>query len=226
MFRPLCFACAVFVGTYADLAFADSDFQQWLTVSAKTDLAESIAVQAEAVARFGDASGGLYELEKSLLLGYKISDKVTAWAGYVHNPTYVAGDFVTLERRAREQITIDNFARIGTVSLSGRMRLEQRWRDGVDGVGWRARPYLKAAVPLGSKTAPTLNVTAEPFFNLNTTAFQSTPGLDRLRSAVSLTIPVSKPVRVEAGYLNQHRFVRGGEDRGDHALTASLALSF
>ncbi len=60
---------------------------------------------------------------------------------------------------------------------------------------------------------------------LNTTAFQSTSGLDRLRSAVSLSVPVSKIV-VEAGYLNQHRFVRGGEDRVEHALTASLALSF
>lgn len=226
MLRPLSFACAVLIGTYSHPAVADSDFQQWLTVSAKTDLDEYIAVQGEVVARFGDVSGGLYELEKSLLLGYKVTEKMTAWAGYVHNPTYAAGDFVTLERRAREQITIDNFASIGTASLSARMRLEQRWRDGVDGVGWRARPYLKLAFPLGSKAAPTLNVTAESFITLNTTAFQSNSGLDRLRSAVSLTMPVSKTVRVEAGYLNQHRFVRGGEDRADHALTASLALSF
>ncbi len=226
MLRFLSLACAAFVGAQADPAVADSDFQQWLTVSAKADLADSIAVQGEVVARFGDANGGLYELEKSLLLGYKLAGKVTVWAGYVHNPTYAAGAFVALERRAREQITIDNFAQAGNASLSARIRLEQRWRDGADGVGWRFRPYLKVSVPLGSKAAPTLNVTAEPFINLNTTGFQSTAGLDRLRSAVSLSVPVNQTVRVEAGYLNQHRFVRDGEDRGDHALTASLALSF
>lgn len=207
-------------------ALAETDFQQWLAVSARTDLSDSIAVQGETVARFGDDAGGLYELESALLLGYKLSDRVTAWAGYVHNPTYNQGDFVIIERRAREQITVDNFAKLGTVALSARLRLEQRWRDGLDGTGWRVRPYAKAAVPLGGKSAPALNFTVEPFLNLNTTSFQSTTGLDRLRSAVSLTVPLSGAVKLEAGYLNQHRFVRRGEDRGDHALTAALALAF
>lgn len=206
-------------------ALAETDFQQWLSVSAKADVAESLAVQGEIVSRFGDDSGGLYELEGTLLLGYKLTDKVTAWAGYVHNPTYSDGDFVALEHRAREQVTIDDFASIGGVELSGRLRLEQRWRDGVAGTGWRMRPYLKAALPLGDESAPVLNFTAEPFFNLNTTSFQSRGGLDRLRSAVSLSVPIADAVKLEAGYLNQHRFVRDGEDRGEHAVTATLSLS-
>lgn len=207
-------------------AIAQDDFQQWLTLSAKTDLSDKLAIQDEIVARFSDDRGGLYEIENSLLLGYKLSSKVTAWAGYVHNPNYAAGNFTVMERRAREQVTIDNFAKIGTASLSARMRLEQRWRDGIDGTAWRARPYVKLGVPLGGKTAPTLNFTAEPFINLNNTAFQSVDGLERLRSAASLSFPVSKVVKVEAGYLNQHRFVRGGPDTDDHALTVSLGLSF
>lgn len=207
-------------------AIAQDDFQQWLTLSAKTDLSDKLAIQDEIVARFSDDRGGLYEIENSLLLGYKLSSKVTAWAGYVHNPNYAAGNFTVMERRAREQVTIDNFAKIGAASLSARMRLEQRWRDGVDGTAWRARPYVKLGVPLGGKTAPTLNFTAEPFINLNNTAFQSVDGLERLRSAASLSFPVSKVVKVEAGYLNQHRFVRGGPDTDDHALTVSLGLSF
>ena len=226
MIRPFFLACAALISSHADPAVAESEFQQWLSVSAKSDLAESIAVQGEISARFGDERGGLYQLDTSLLLGYRLTDKVTAWAGYVHNANYAAANVVAIERRAREQITIDNFMSLGTAKFSTRMRLEQRWRDGVEGVGWRARPQLKVAVPLGSKAAPTLNVSAEPFINLNTTGFQSTPGLDRVRSVVSLTMPVSPAVRVEAGYLNQHRFIRRGEDRYEHALTAALALSF
>lgn len=206
-------------------AHAD-DFQQWAQLGAKVDLSDKLVLQDELVARFSDNRSGLYEIENSLLLGYKLSKKVTAWAGYVHNPNYNAGDFTVMERRAREQITVDNFAKIGAVSLSGRLRLEQRWRDGIDGTGWRTRPYLKASLPLGGKTAPTLNLTEEAFINLNNTSFQSKDGLERLRSAISLSMPVSKVVKLEAGYLNQHRFVTNGPDTDDHALTVSASLSF
>lgn len=206
-------------------ALAESDFQQWATVVAKADVGDAFAIQGEAIARFSDDSGGLYELESSFLLGYKLGDRVTAWAGYVHNPTYRAGDFVIMERRAREQLTIDNVAKIGPASLSARLRLEQRWRDGIDGTGWRVRPYVKAAIPLGDKRSPVLNFTVEPFVNLNTTSFQVRSGLDRVRSAVSFTIPVADAVKLEAGYLNQHRFIRGDEDRGDHVVTATVSLS-
>lgn len=225
MFRYSYLASIALLGAHAP-ASAERDFQQWLSLSAKTDLAESIVVQGEAIARFSNDGGGLYELENSVLLGYKVSEKTTLWAGYVYNPTYSAGDFVITEHRAREQIAVDNFARVGPASLGARLRVEQRWRDGIAGTGWRIRPYVKLALPLGGKTAPTLNVTAEPFINLNTTSFQSTSGLDRLRSALFVSAPIGKAVKLEVGYLNQHRFVRGGEDRGDHALTASLGLSF
>jgi hypothetical protein len=207
-------------------AVAQDDFQQWLTLSAKVDLSARLAVQNELVSRFSDDRGGLYEIENSLLLGYKLPGKVTLWAGYVHNPNYAAGDFTVMERRAREQVTVDDFAKIGAASLSARLRLEQRWREGAVGTAWRVRPYIKLAVPLGSKTAPTLNVTAEPFINLATTAFQSVEGLERSRSAIALSFPIGKGVKLETGYLNQHRFVRGGPDTDDHAITAALGFSF
>lgn len=206
-------------------ALAD-DFQQWLTLSAKVDVSDSVVIQNELIARFSDDDGGLYELENALMLGYKLPSKVTVWAGYVHAPQYSGGDFAVMERRARQQISIDDLASIGTASLSARVRVEQRWREGVDGTGWRVRPYAKLAVPLGGKEAPTLNVTAEPFINLSNPAFQRTEGLDRIRSGVSLGFPLAQGIRLEAGYLNQHRFVRGGPDSDEHALTVALAASF
>ena len=206
-------------------ALAD-DFQQWLSASAKADLSSRIVVSDELIARLSDDKDGLYELENSLLLGYKLNSKVIAWAGYVHNPSYNAGDFTVMERRAREQLTFDNFTRFGRISVSARLRLEQRWHDGIDGTGWRTRPYVKVALPLGDKTAPTLNLTEEAFVDLNNTAFQSKDGLERLRTGASLSVPVSNMVKLEAGYLNQHRFVTNGPDTDDHILTASIGLSF
>lgn len=202
------------------------DFQQWLMLPAKVDLSDKVVVQNELFVRFSDDRGGLYEIENTLALGYKLPGKVVVSAGYTHNPQYDAGDFTVMERRAREQVAIDDFARIGPVSLSVRLRFEQRWRDGVDGTRWRARPYIKLAIPLGGKGGPTFNLSEEAFFNLNNTSFQSKDGLDRLRTAAAVSFPVSPAVKLEVGYLNQYRFVSGGPDEADHAATASVGLSF
>jgi len=220
---------AALLACSASSTFAEAktqDFQQWATVSATVSASDRIRLQNEFVMRFSDNRNGLYEIENVTLVGYKLDDHVTAWAGYVHNPQYNAGDFTVMERRAREQLTFDNIAKLGKASLSARVRLEQRWRDHIDGTGWRLRPYAKLGVPLGGKTAPTLNVSIEPFINLNNTSFQAKDGLDRTRTAASLSVPVSKALKLEAGYLNQHRFVAHGPDLDDHAVTGTLSLSF
>jgi len=207
-------------------ALARNDNQLWTTLNVTVKASDRVRVQNELVARFSENRDGLYEVENSLLLGYKLNDKVTAWAGYVQDPQYAGGDFTVMERRAREQLTFDNIAKLGKASLSARLRLEQRWRDHIDGTGWRLRPYVKAAVPLGGKTAPTLNLTLEPFINLNNTGFQTVDGLERTRTAASLSFPVAKTVKLELGYLNQHRFNRHARDDDDHALTINAGLNF
>lgn len=225
MTKRIAIPLAVLVATVPAAAHAD-DFQQWVQLGAKVNLSDKLILSDEIVARFSDDRAGLYEIENSLLLGYKIGKKTALWAGYVHDPNYNAGSFTVMEHRIREQITVDNFASIGKASLSGRLRLEQRWRDGVTGTGWRTRPYLKLSLPLGDKGAPTLNFTEEAFINLNNTAFQGKDGLERLRTAASISFPVARSLRLEGGYLNQHRFVSNGPDTDDHVITASLGFSF
>jgi hypothetical protein len=204
-------------------AQARSDDQVWATASATVKLAPKWRLSQELVARFSDNRNGLYEIESNTLIGYRLSKVTTVWAGYTHNPQYAAGDFTVLERRAREQITFDGFARLGPGKLSGRMRLEQRWREGVDGTGWRLRPYLKFSLPVHGKTW--LNLSTEPFLNLNRTSFQRTGGLDRVRNLITISTPLSKSITGEVGYLNQHGFVRRGEDTSDHVAYFAMSLS-
>jgi hypothetical protein len=128
-----------------------------------------------------------------------------------------------MERRAREQVTFDNLGSLGGGKFSARMRAEQRWRENVSGTGWRLRPYLKYAHPIGGKLS--LNVSNETFVDLNTTAFQKKPGIDRMRNYLSLSAPLSKKLTGEAGYLNQYGFVRGGPDTIDHVAYFTLSLS-
>jgi hypothetical protein len=120
-------------------------------------------------------------------------------------------------------VTFDGFARLGKGKFNGRLRLEQRWRHGLDGTGWRVRPYLKYALPIAGKTA--LNLSTEPFFNLSTTTFQRQSGLDRVRNLVTISTPLTKTLTGEAGYMNQHGFVRGGPDTSDNIAYFGLALS-
>ena len=207
-------------------ATASHDSQLWTGGNATVKLSDRWRLSEEITARFSDNRHGLYEIESNTLIGYRLSKIVTVWAGYTHDPQYSAGDFTVMEHRAREQVTFDNFANLGPGRLSGRLRMEQRWRERVDGTGWRVRPYLKYALPLhkGGRTAFVFST--EPFFNLNTTAFQRTSGLDRTRTFAGIATPLTKNITADIGYLNQHTFVHHGPDTDDHVASISLSLTF
>jgi hypothetical protein len=203
--------------------WASSDGQSWVTVGVNARLSDKWRLSQDVVARFSDRRNGLYEVESSTLLGYRISKTVTVAAGYVHNPQYSDGDFTVMEHRAREQVSVDNVGQIGAGWISGRLRFEQRWRDGLEDVGWRLRPYAKFALPVNGKTS--VNFSNELFVNLNRTAFQQTAGLDRMRNLVSISTPLSGKLTGEAGYMSQYGFVRGGPDTTDHAAYFALSLN-
>lgn len=206
-------------------ALAAHDEQLWTTQVVNVKLSDKWRIQEELTERFSDNRNGLYEVESNTLLGYRISKAVTVWGGYTHDPQYSAGHFTVMEQRLREQVTLDNVAKLGPGKLSFRMRMEERWRDNVAGTGWRLRPYVKYTIPLakGSKTA--LVISSEPFINLNTTPFQKQDGLDRVRNLIGISTPLSNKLTAEIGYLNQHGFVRSGPDTSDHVASISLSLS-
>jgi hypothetical protein len=206
-------------------AWAHDDAQLWTGGNVTVKLSDHWRLSQEITARFSNHKNGLYEVESNTLLGYRISKGVIVWAGYAHDPQYAAGDFTIMEHRTREQATFDNLAQFGGGRLSGRVRTEQRWREGLDGTGWRIRPFVKYAVPLQKRSRAAFVLSAEPFFNLNRTGFQHTKGLDRVRTFVGFTLPMGKSLAGDVGYLNQHTFVRGGPDTDDHVASVSLNFS-
>jgi hypothetical protein len=217
-------ACAIAVALPAP-ARARQDKQLWTTANVNVKLSEKWRLQQELTARFSDNRNGLYEIESVTLVGYRLRKDLTLAAGYVHNPQYSDGDFTVLERRLREQITFDNVAQLGRGKLSARLRMEQRWREHIDGTGWRMRPYVKFSLPLAKGSKTSLTLSNETFFNLNTTPFQRQGGLDRMRNLIAINTPLTKTLSAEIGYLNQHGFVRGGEDTSDHVASVSVSLS-
>jgi hypothetical protein len=206
-------------------ALAADDAQLWTGGNVTVKLSDRWRLSEEITARLSDNRNGLYEIESNTLVGYRLGKGVTIWAGYTHNPQYVAGDFTVMEHRAREQLTFDKLAELGRGQLSGRVRMEQRWRDGFDGTGWRVRPYVKYALPLRNAGGTAVVVSTEPFFNLNRTAFQRSSGLDRVRTFIGVSVPLARNLAADAGYLNQHTFVRNRPDTDDHVASFSLNLS-
>ncbi|SEJ04015.1 Protein of unknown function [Sphingobium sp. AP50] len=207
-------------------AHASEDEQLWTTTSATVKLSDHWRLSQEIVARLSNDRNGLYEIESNTLLGYKVSKAVTVWAGYTHDPQYNGGDFTVMEHRGRQQVTFDNIAKIGPVSVSARLRLEERWREGVDGTAWRLRPYVKLVLPFkeGSKTA--LILSHESFFDLNKTNFQRVQGEERMRNLIAITTPLTKNVNAEIGYLHQHGFRPDADDSNDNVASVSLSFNF
>ncbi|MFN3799368.1 MAG: DUF2490 domain-containing protein, partial [Sphingobium yanoikuyae] len=207
-------------------AHASEDEQLWTTTSATVKLSDHWRLQQEIVARFSNDRNGLYEIESNTLIGYKLDKQVTVWAGYTHDPQYDGGDFTVMEHRVREQVTVDNILKLGPVSVSARMRMEQRWREGIDGTAWRLRPYVKLTMPFkeGGKTA--LILSHESFIDLNKTNFQRVQGEERMRNMIAITTPLAKNVNAEIGYLHQHGFRPDADDSNDNVASLSLSFSF
>lgn len=215
-------AAALIAALGASPALAD-DTQAWGTLTLQGALSGPIRGSSETVLRTSDAKG-FYEIEQNLMIGYKANKHVTWWLGYTLDPQYNHGSLSVTEHRFRQQVSVDNIAKVGPFNLNARMRLEERWRDGQAGTGWRLRPYVKLSMPIHGKT--NLNLTHESFINLNTTGFQKVAGYDRWRTGISVSTPIARNITIDLGYLNQHTFVRNGPDTDDHVANIGLTANF
>jgi hypothetical protein len=206
---------AVLLAALPSIAHAD-DGQMWISSSARGPVAGRVELGVETIERFGrDRENGLYESENIAMLGYRF-DHATLAAGYVRDIVYHGGG-AAIEQRARQDLTFDRIAAIGPVRIGARMRVEERWRDGLSGTGVRLRPFVRLTLPVAGK----LNVLAshEGFVNLGGGAGQR-GGYDRSRDFLGLGVPLTKRVGVEFGYLNQ--WTRGMTI----ADTATMTLSY
>jgi len=186
-------------------------------------VAPRVLLSNETIFRTSEQRGD-YDFVDHILLGYQLDRKVTVWGGYTHQTAMNHGRTSAIEQRLRQQLNLENVARFGPFRLGGRLRLEQRWREGQPGTGWRLRPQVKIYVPLAGNL--TLTASHESFLNLNRMAFQATSGEERMRNAVALSVPLNKHFAAEGGYLQQHMFKVGGPVRDASVATLSLVANF
>lgn len=205
-----------------------SDAQNWEIATVTATFGHGWRASSENIAR-SSQSRGFYELEQNLMLGHDLGDKggplgLVFYLGYTHDPNYSHGRFTVMEHRTRQQLNADRLLTLGNLRISGRMRLEERWREGQPGLAFRLRPYAKASLPVVGKLA--LIGSHESFIDIDRDKFQQVRGEERMRNFVGFNLPLAPRFTFEAGYMNQHGFVPGGKDTNDNIATFEIKANF
>ena len=175
--------------------------------------------------RFTDDADGLKQTLVRPGLGYAFTDNAVGWMGYAWVRTEQNGSGHSQEHRIWQQLTWS--PDIGRFSLASRTRLEQRFLDTGDNVGWRFRQFVKVALPIAAKSRLFLAAYNEAFFDLNDTDWGQRAGFSQNRLFVGLGWKFDSPARegslsVEVGYLNQFIHNQSKTDRINHILSINL----
>lgn len=107
-----------------------------------------------------------------------------------------------------------------------RLRLEQRMVERATQTGWRLRPRLGVAVPLGADSRWQVKADAELFVTLRATSRTGTTGLTGLRTQAGLGYKVSDQLSLSLAYLRQQDIARNRPDTVGHAPIVGIEFSF
>lgn len=213
-------ACTALV--WPGTAAAD-DTQLWSAVVVNGPLKKDgrLLLWFDGHARFRD--GG--ELDVSILrpgLGWRVSPKVDVWVGYARVTTHWNGPDLQEDRLWQQATYL--VTELAGGRLTGRTRLEQRFRETGDDTGWRLRQTLRYAQPI-KNTPLSLIFNNETFVGLNDADWGQRSGFDQNRAFVGGAWQATKQLRIEAGYLHHH--INGhsfAPDRTNHNASLSLNI--
>ncbi len=158
----------------------------------------------------------------TVLADHALSPRVAIGGGFAYRRSLQPGTADTVEYRPFQQVESMLTERGVPISVSTRIRLEQRFRSGGE-VGLRLRNRVSLSYDLSSDAS--LRVWTEPYFHLDNPDAAGERGLDQWRNYVGLRYDLSEGLVANAGYLNQFDR-RQGEDRSINIAIISVAYSF
>jgi hypothetical protein len=221
MFRKLLIAT---VATAAIAPFAIAENQVWtsLELKKKSEINSKFEYALNSEVRF-DPDGDTETIVLRPGVGYKVNDTLKLSGGYRFSSTRRSGDD-TIEHRIWQQAGYDLFE-VGSLEVAGRTRLEQRWRETNNDLGWRIRQQISLEHPIeGTKLK--IGLSDEAIFGLNDTAWGNFEGLQENRAKAVVKGKVGR-VGWEAGYLNQYKNgINGRDDETNHHIVIGLSAGF
>lgn len=187
----------VWEGVFVQAAIDDqARVRLWLDVHARRDATKTVGIVRPA-------------------LGWALTPRLIAFAGYAWVPSAADGEGITSEHRLWQQLwwTVD----VGPVGV--RPRLEERFGSG--DAALRARVFTRAQVPIHGPLSWV--VWDEPFVALTNSVFVPA-GFDQNRLFVGPALQY-EAIRVEAGYLDQRSW-RNGEWAAVGVFATNVFLAF
>lgn len=172
--------------------------------------------------RFLDDADGFHQSLLRPGVGWSLSESLTLWGGYgwIHTSPVAGNDFD--EHRIWQQLTWSESGDLWTFAL--RPRLEQRFVETGDDVGWRFRQLFRVQRQLPSRPGLSLVMWDEVFYGLDGTDWGAASGFDQNRAFAGLGWkhqPDSR-LRTEIGYLNQTIDSPRRADRVHHILSVNF----
>ena len=193
-----------------------SDTGLWAIATVKHGLNEKWTGSLSSQLRFHQDIGTLERVVLRPSLDYRVSQRLTATAGY--DTHFIRSPADKIEQRLWQQLVYRMPA--GRVNLSGRLRLEQRFIEHVDGAAVRLRIYAKATRLLDKGPWFTA-LRNEIAFGLNSLQSGPRAGFDQNRLFVGLGRTLSPGSSIEVGY-QMHYARRTGEDVIIHQLLINV----
>ena len=215
--RTLLAAAAALLASSAPAATVE-DAQAWINLTAMGSIKDRAIYFVEVQPRVAEDRPHLPALLLRGGLGWKFSDAVSLYAGYLH---VVHPD--RNEERPFAQLSW-SMADLAGGRLSSRHRLEHRRVSTGSDVGWRLRAMLRYVHPLGPPRRPRALVSVEPFVAFDETDWGQRRGLDQVRTFAGLEVPLKGKSTIEIGYLNQAINGPGAADRMNHVASLSLLV--
>jgi hypothetical protein len=214
---PLCLAMA------GPAWAAQEDAQAWGAATATISATDRLVVWLEAQGRFSDEASRLGQLLLRPAVGVKLDKTTTAFIGYAYVFTDPEGPASSDEHRIWQQLSFRLVGNGQGVTVTGRTRFEQRFRQGSSDMGMRFRQLLRVTAPLQGKTR--LVGWHESFIALDDTNWGQRGGLDRMRNFVGIAFPVNAKVSVEPGYMNEYVKL-SVQDRIHHIASLTINTTF
>lgn len=203
-------------------AMADHAVQKgklWTAIDFKGSLGEKIQYYVEPQLRFISNNQCFNEANLYVGLGYSTSPKITLWLGNMFNTTHKQNESNTQQYRIWEQVSWDIFGS-HIIRIDSRTRLEQRKQEHQGSWSFRLREKIELDFPL--KNDYLFILYDEIFLNVNHPSWVNNEFVNQNRAFAGFSIPLTKLIRFETGYLNQ--FVINKPDQLNHVLNCTLRV--
>lgn len=175
--------------------------------------------------RWVDDAAGFRQYLLRPALGYALANGVQLWFGYGRFNTEPANGPSNFENRYWQQVNW-RVGALGEGTLTARVRTEQRLLSTGDDIAVVARLMLRYSRPLPGAEGRYFALGLEPFIDFRDTDWGARSGVSQNRLTFGIGQPLSEHVSIEAGYMHQHFFREGAEDRSNHLATIHLRVSF